>query len=391
MTKINYDEASLALHRQNKGKLGVCAKVPVKNREDLSTAYTPGVAAVSIALAADPSLLYELSPKGNTVAIVSDGSAVLGLGNVGSAAAYPVMEGKALLFKEFADVDGYPIVVKTQDVDAIVDLVCNIADGFGGINLEDIAAPRCFEVEEKLKARLDIPVFHDDQHGTAIVVLAGLINALKATGRFPMEGPIDASAKEKVSLVVNGSGAAGIAITDLLLEYGFKDIVLVDTQGALLEGREGMNSAKEAMCKRTNPSKKSGSLAAVMQGADVFIGVSKAGLVSQDMVRSMAPQAIVFAMANPVPEITEEEARAAGAVVTATGRSDCANQLNNVLVFPGIFRGALDARIKTFTNAMFLKAADALAALVPVPSLEKIIPSPFEPGVAQVIARAIQS
>ncbi len=385
----NFDEASLALHRKNKGKLGVFAKVPVKNREELSTAYTPGVAAVSLALAADPSLLYELTPKGNTVAIVSDGSAVLGLGNIGSAGAYPVMEGKALLFKEFANVDAYPIVVKTQDVDAIVDLVCNIADGFGGINLEDIAAPRCFEVEEKLKARLDIPVFHDDQHGTAIVVLAGLINALKATGRFPMQGAIDPSIKAEVSMVVNGSGAAGIAIADLLLEYGFKNIVVVDTQGALVEGREGMNSSKETMAKRSNPYKKSGGLADVMVGADVFIGVSKAGLVSQEMVRSMAPNSIVFAMANPVPEITEEEARAGGAAVTATGRSDCANQLNNVLVFPGIFRGALDARIKTFTNTMFLKAAEALAQTVPHPSVEKFIPSPFEEGVAQTIAKAI--
>lgn len=376
----SFDEASLALHRQNKGKLAVCAKVPVQNRQDLSTAYTPGVAAVSMAIAEDPSRMYELSPKGNTVAIVSDGSAVLGLGNIGAAGAYPVMEGKALLFKAFADVDGYPIVVKTQDVDEIVDLVCNIADGFGGINLEDIAAPRCFEVEEKLKARLDIPVFHDDQHGTAIVVLAGLINALKVVGKG-----------KEVSIVVNGAGAAGIAITDLLLEYGFMNIVLVDTQGALVEERDGMNSAKEAMARRTNPQKKSGSLAQVMVTADVFIGVSKAGLVSQDMVSSMAPKAIVFAMANPVPEITEEEAKAAGALITATGRSDSLNQLNNVLVFPGIFRGALDARIKTFTNEMFLKAAVALAALVPSPSVEKIIPSPFEPGVAKVIAAAIQS
>lgn len=376
----DFDAESLALHRQNKGKLAVQSKVPVKNRHELSIAYTPGVGAVSLALAADPSLLYDLSPKGNTVAIVSDGSAVLGLGNVGPAAAYPVMEGKALLFKEFAGVDAYPLVLKTQDVDAIVDLVCNISDGFGGINLEDIAAPRCFEIEEKLKARLSIPVFHDDQHGTAIVVLAGLINALKVTGR---------GAIETVSIVVNGAGAAGIAITDLLLAYGFKNIVLADSKGALVEGRADMNSAKEAIAQRTNPSKKAGDLASIMTGADVFIGVSKAGLVSGEMVRSMAPNAIVFAMANPVPEISEEEARAAGAAVTATGRSDSANQLNNVLVFPGLFRGALDARIEQFDESMFLRAAENLAAFVQNPTAEHFIPSPFEEGVALAIAQSV--
>ncbi|QQR54771.1 NADP-dependent malic enzyme [Candidatus Peregrinibacteria bacterium] len=375
----DFDAASLALHREHKGKLGVYAKVPVKNKQDLSTAYTPGVGAVSLALAENAERMYELSPKGNTVAVVSDGSAVLGLGNIGSAGAYPVMEGKALLFKTFADVDAYPIVVKTQNVDEIVELVCNIADGFGGINLEDISAPRCFEIEEKLKARLKIPVFHDDQHGTAIVVLAGLINALKVVEK-----------NEDISIVVNGAGAAGIAITDLLLEYGFTNIVLVDTQGALVEGRKGMNSAKEAMARRSNPHKKSGALTEVMVGADVLIGVSKAGLVSSEMVHSMAEKAIVFAMANPVPEITEEEARAAGALITATGRSDSTNQLNNVLVFPGIFRGALDARIHSFTNAMFLRAAEALASLVKDPHPEKIIPSPFEEGVAEKIAQAIQ-
>lgn len=374
----NFDDASLALHRQNKGKLGVFSKVAVKNRQDLSVAYTPGVAAVSMALAADPSLMYELSPKGNTIAVVSDGSAVLGLGNVGPAAAYPVMEGKALLFKEFGGVDAYPLVLKTQDVDAIVELVCNLADGFGGINLEDIAAPRCFEVEEKLKARLDIPVFHDDQHGTAIVVLAGLINALKVVGK-------DLHAR----IVVNGAGAAGLSVTKLLLAHGFNNVIIVDSRGAVVKGREEMNSVKVALAERTNPDGLSGDLATVMKGADVFIGVSKAGLVSQDMVRSMAPKAIVFAMANPVPEITEEEARAAGAAVTATGRSDCANQLNNVLVFPGLFRGALDARIKQFDESMFLRAAEALAAIVSEPTAEHFIPSPFEEGVAQIIAKTI--
>ncbi len=375
-----FDEASLHLHRENKGKLGVFAKVSVKNRQDLSVAYTPGVAAVSMAIAQDPSLMYELSPKANTVAIVSDGSAVLGLGNIGSAGAYPVMEGKALLFKEFGGIDAYPIVVKTQEVDEIVELVCNISDGFGGINLEDIAAPRCFEVEEKLKARLKIPVFHDDQHGTAIVVLAGLINALKVVGK-------DLSAR----VVVNGAGAAGLSVTKLLLAYGFKNVVIVDSKGAVVKGREDMNSVKIALAERSNPEGLQGDLASVIKGADVFIGVSKAGLVSGDMVRSMAPQSIVFAMANPVPEITEAEAREAGAAVTATGRSDCMNQLNNVLVFPGLFRGALDARIEQFEETMFLKAAQALADFVPSPSVDHFIPSPFEEGVAQVIAEAVKS
>lgn len=374
----NFDEESLALHRRNKGKLCVYAKVNVKNRHDLSVAYTPGVAAVSMALAADPSLMYELSPKGNTIAVISDGSAVLGLGNVGPAAAYPVMEGKALLFKEFGGVDAYPLVLKTQNVDEIVELIYNIADGFGGINLEDISAPRCFEVEERLKARLDIPVFHDDQHGTAIVVLAGLINALKVVGK-----------NLHARVVVNGAGAAGLSVTKLLLAYGFDNVIIVDSRGAVVKGRDDMNSVKVALSERTNPDGLTGDLATIMKGADVFIGVSKAGLVTQEMVRSMAGKAIVFAMANPVPEITEEEARAGGAMITATGRSDCANQLNNVLVFPGLFRGALDARIKQFDESMFLRAAEALASIVSNPSAEHFIPSPFEEGVAETIARTI--
>lgn len=376
-----YDDAALELHRHNKGKLAVAAKVPVNNREDLSKAYTPGVGAVSMAIARDPALMYELTPKGNSVAVVSDGSAVLGLGNIGPEGAYPVMEGKALLFKAFGDVDAYPIVLNTQNVDEIVEIVCAISPGFGGINLEDIAAPRCFEVEARLKERLKIPVFHDDQHGTAIVVLAGLINALKVTGRG-----------KDCKIVVNGAGAAGIAVSELLIAYGFTGLVVLDSVGAIYEGRvENMNSAKDSIAKHTNPAKQAGSLADVLVGADVFIGVSRAGLVTQDMVRSMKPSPIVFAMANPDPEITEKDAKEAGAAVVATGRSDSQNQLNNVLVFPGIFRGALDARIGTFTEAMFLKAAEALANLVAVPSAEKIIPSPFEPGVAQVIAAAIKA
>ena len=313
------------------------------------------------------------------MAVVSDGSAVLGLGNVGAAAAYPVMEGKALLFKEFAGIDAYPLVLSTQNTDEIVETVCRIAEGFGGINLEDIAAPRCFEVEARLKERLKIPVFHDDQHGTAIVVLAGLINALKVVGK-----------DKSVKVVINGSGAAGIAITQLLYAYGFRNLIVLDTVGALYQGRvDNMNEVKIKIAGMTNPERKSGDLAEVMAGADVFIGVSKAGLVNKEMVKSMAAKAVVFAMANPDPEISEANAKEAGAAVVATGRSDSQNQLNNVLVFPGIFRGALDARIITFTEAMFLKAAEALASLVPDPSAEKIIPTPFEPGVSEAIARAV--
>ena len=375
-----YDEDALKLHRENRGKLCVAAKVALKNKYDLSRAYTPGVAAVSRAIFENTGRMYELTPKGNSVAVVSDGSAVLGLGNVGAAAAYPVMEGKALLFKEFAGIDAYPLVLSTQNTDEIVETVCRIAEGFGGINLEDIAAPRCFEVEARLKERLKIPVFHDDQHGTAIVVLAGLINALKVVGK-----------DKSVKVLINGSGAAGIAITQLLHAYGFQNLLVLDTVGALYQGRaENMNSMKTEIAGMTNPERKSGKLADVMAGADVFIGVSKAGLVNKEMVKSMAAKAIVFAMANPDPEISEADAKEAGAAVVATGRSDSQNQLNNVLVFPGIFRGALDARIITFTEAMFLKAAEALASLVPSPSAEKIIPSPFEPGVSEAIARAVK-
>ena len=374
-----YDEDALKLHRENRGKLCVAAKVPLANKEDLSRAYTPGVAAVSQALAEDAERMYDLTPKGNSVAVVSDGSAVLGLGNIGAAAAYPVMEGKALLFKQFAGIDAYPLVLSTQNTDEIVETVCRIAEGFGGINLEDIAAPRCFEVEARLKERLKIPVFHDDQHGTAIVVLAGLINALKVVGK-----------DKSVKVVINGSGAAGIAITQLLYAYGFRNLIVLDTVGALYQGRvDNMNEVKIKIAGMTNPERKSGDLAEVMAGADVFIGVSKAGLVNKEMVKSMTAKAVVFAMANPDPEISEANAKEAGAAVVATGRSDSQNQLNNVLVFPGIFRGALDARIITFTEAMFLKAAEALASLVPAPSAEKIIPTPFEPGVSEAIARAV--
>ncbi len=375
----NFDDKSLELHRKGRGKLEVDLKVPLDGREDLSVAYTPGVAAVSRAIAEDPEKMYEFTPKGNSVMVVSDGSAVLGLGNVGAGAAYPVMEGKCLLFKKFAGIDAYPLVVKTQDSDEIVDLICNISDGFGGVNLEDIAAPRCFEIERELKERLDIPVFHDDQHGTAIVVLAGLINALKIVGK-----------DKSVKIVINGAGAAGTAIAELLLEYGFRDIVMLDSQGALYDGLEGLDEEKARLVKKTNLAKMQGGLADMMRDADVFIGVSVAGLVSKEMVESMAERAIVFAMANPDPEITEEDARAAGAVVTATGRSDCMNQLNNVLVFPGIFRGALDARVKGFDQGMFVKAAEALAGLVAEPSAEKFIPGVFDEGFVEAVAGAIR-
>ncbi len=374
-----FDDASLELHEKNRGKLEVVSKVPLANREDLSKAYTPGVAAVSLACAKDPEAMYRYTPKGNCVAVVSDGSAVLGLGNIGPAGAYPVMEGKAVLFKEFGGVEAYPIVLNTQDSDEIVELVCNISTGFGGINLEDIAAPRCFEIEAKLRERLKIPIFHDDQHGTAIVVLAGLINALKVTGR-------DKNAR----VVINGAGAAGMAIAELLLHYGFTDLTLADSTGAIHEGRlEGMNSAKEAMAKRTNRRQLKGNLETLMRDAEVFIGVSTANVVSQDMVRSMAKGPIVFAMANPDPEISEALAKEAGAAVVATGRSDSPNQLNNVLVFPGIFRGILDSRAQQFTVGMYTAAAEALAGLVSTPSPENIIPSPFQPGVAQAVAQAV--
>ncbi|MBT4385151.1 NADP-dependent malic enzyme [Candidatus Peregrinibacteria bacterium] len=373
-----FDEAALELHRVNKGKLGVAAKVPVKNRDDLSKAYTPGVAAVSRAIAEDKSLMYEYTGKGNMVAVVSDGSAVLGLGNIGPEAAYPVMEGKSLLFKEFAGVEAFPIVLDTQNSDEIVRIVCALAPGFGGINLEDIAAPRCFEIEAELKRRLKIPIFHDDQHGTAIVVLAGLINALKVVGK-----------NKSVKIVINGAGSAGMAITDLLHAYGFSNLTVVDSRGAIYLGREGLNAKKAAVAEFSNLEKREGGLDEMMNDSDVFIGVSKAGLVSQDMVRSMNEGAIVFAMANPDPEITEDDAKSAGAAVVATGRSDSVNQLNNVLVFPGLFRGALDARIEQFDQAMYVRAAEALAGLVENVEAESIIPSPFDEQVAEVVAAAV--
>lgn len=375
----DFDQEALELHAAQRGKLAVHSKVPLADKADLSRAYTPGVAAISRAIAEDKSRVYELTPKGNMIAVVSDGSAVLGLGNVGPEAAYPVMEGKCLLFKEFAGVDAFPLVLDTQDVDEIVNLVVNVAPGFGGVNLEDIAAPRCFEIEARLKERLNIPIFHDDQHGTAIVALAGLINALKVVGKGP-----------EVKIAINGSGAAGIAIAKLLLKAGYKNLCMVDSKGVIHDGRDNMNEAKEAIAKQT-PFCVAGKLEDLMRDADVFIGVSKAGLVTQDMVKSMAADPIIFAMANPEPEIMPDLAKAAGAAVVATGRSDFPNQLNNVLVFPGLFRGALDAGIEQFDQDMYLRAAEALAALVEAPSADKIIPAPFEEGVAEALAATIQA
>ncbi len=374
-----FDEDALNLHRNNSGKLGVSLKVSINNKEDLSLAYTPGVAAVSKTVAENKDKMYEFTPKGNMVAVVSDGSAVLGLGNIGAEGAYPVMEGKCALFKRFADVDAFPIVVHTQEVDEIVDLIVNISAGFGGINLEDIAAPRCFEIEKKLKAQLNIPVFHDDQHGTAIVVLAGLINAIKATDK-----------NKDAKIVINGSGAAGLAIAKLLLSYGFTNLNVVDSAGVIYKGRkERMNSAKEEIATLTNTKRKSGSLADILIGADIFLGVSKAGLLTQEMIHNMAEKPIIFAMANPDPEITEDEAIKAGAAVVATGRSDSLNQLNNVLVFPGIFRGILDSKASQFTHEMYIAAAEALADLVESPDPKHIIPSIFDERVLDAISQSI--
>jgi len=345
---------SLELHKKHHGKIEIVTKVPLTSRAELSLAYTPGVAEVSREIGRDADLAYEYTIKGNTVAIVSDGSAILGLGNLGAHAAIPVMEGKAAIFKEFAGIDAFPICVNTQDVEEIIALVKNIAPVFGGINLEDISAPRCFEIEERLRAELPIPIMHDDQHGTATVVLAGLINALKLRG----------SKKEEVQVVMSGAGAAGTAITKLLLAYGFKHFVICDTKGAIFAGRADLNTEKETLARMTNTDKKMGTLAEVLHDADIFIGVSKGGLLTSEMVCTMAERPIIFALANPIPEIMPDVAKEAGAFVVATGRSDFPNQINNSLAFPGIFRGALDHRIKQFNEEMFIRAAEALAQYV---------------------------
>jgi len=377
---MNYAEESLKMHRQKKGKLEIASKVPLATKDDMSTAYTPGVAAPCMEIARDRNKVYEFTIKQNSVAVVTDGSAVLGLGNIGPEAGLPVMEGKAILFKKFGNVDAYPICLASQDTDKIVEAVKMIAPGFGGINLEDISAPRCFEVEERLKKELDIPVFHDDQHGTAIVVLAGLMNALNVVGKR----------MEDVGIVISGAGAAGMSIAKLLLACGAENIAMTDTAGVICEGRkENMNCAKEEIAKRTNRKKITGTVADALKGADVLIGVSGPNTVTKEMIQTMNKDAIVFAMANPVPEIMPDDAKAGGARIVATGRSDFPNQINNVLAFPGIFRGALDVRASDINEEMKHAAAHALAGLVTNPNEEKIIPSPFDSGVAEAVASAV--
>ena len=375
-------EKALQLHEQWNGKLETTAKMSVSSREDLALAYTPGVAEPCKEIAKDPEKAYTYTMKANTVAVVSDGSAVLGLGNIGALAAMPVMEGKAVLFKEFGGVNAVPICLDTQDTEEIIETVVRIAPAFGGINLEDISAPRCFEIEERLKERLNIPVFHDDQHGTAIVVLAGLINALKVTGKK----------KEDCKVVVNGAGSAGIAITKLLLRYGFKHVTMCDKVGILCKGMDGLNWMQERMMDETNLEHETGSLADALKGADVFIGVSAPGIVSKEMVASMNKDAILFAMANPVPEIMPDLAREAGARVVGTGRSDFPNQVNNVLIFPGIFKGALEGRATAITEEMKLAAAEAIAGLVPEEDRSdvNILPEAFDPRVAETVSAAVK-
>lgn len=380
---LTIKEKALNLHRQWQGKLETLSKVKVNSREDLALAYTPGVAEPCKVIAQDREAVYTYTTKANTVAVVSDGSAVLGLGNIGPYAAMPVMEGKAVLFKEFGNVNAVPICLDTQDTEEIIKAVTWLAPGFGGINLEDISAPRCFEIEERLKATLDIPVFHDDQHGTAIVVLAGIINALKVVGKE----------KENCKVVVNGAGSAGIAITCLLLTYGFSNVIMCDKTGIISQSTEGLNWMQKKMAERTNPKQETGNLAQAMTGADIFIGVSAPGIVSSEMVSSMNADAILFAMANPVPEIMPDLAKAAGAKIVGTGRSDFPNQVNNVIAFPGIFKGALEGRAKQITEEMKLAAALAIAGLVKEKELteDNILPQPFNPQVAEVVAQAVKS
>ena len=375
-------EKALKLHEEWNGKIETVSKAAVKSREDLALAYTPGVAEPCKVIAENPEAAYTYTIKSNTVAVVSDGSAVLGLGNIGPLAAMPVMEGKAVLFKEFGGINAFPICLDTQDTEEIIETVVRIAPAFGGINLEDISAPRCFEIEERLKERLSIPVFHDDQHGTAIVVLAGIINALKVTGKN----------KETAQVVVNGAGSAGIAITKLLLTYGFQNITLCDKAGMICEGMEGLNWMQEKMAKVTNLGKRTGSLADALKSADIFVGVSAPGIVTPEMVASMNHDAILFAMANPVPEIMPDLAREAGARVVGTGRSDFPNQVNNVLIFPGIFRGALEGRACAITEEMKLAAAEAIASLVSEEDLSdvNILPAAFDPRVADAVSQAVK-
>lgn len=379
---MSIDEKAVFLHKQWNGKIKTCAKAPVKSREDLAIAYTPGVAAPCRIIAEDKEAVYTYTLKANTVAVVSDGSAVLGLGNIGPEAAMPVMEGKCVLFKEFGDINAFPICLSTQDPDEIVAAVKAIAPTFGGINLEDISAPRCFEIEERLKKELNIPVFHDDQHGTAIVVLAGIINGLKVVGKD----------KEDCQVVVNGAGSAGIAITKLLLRYGFKHVTMCDREGIIGKDYPNLNWMQKEMTEVTNLENKKGSLADALVGADIFVGVSAPNIVSAEMVASMNRDAIIFAMANPTPEIMPDVAKAAGAKVVGTGRSDFPNQVNNVVAFPGIFKGALEGRASQITEEMKLAASYAIAGLVADEDLneDNILPEAFDPRVAEVVSRAIK-
>ena len=377
------NEKALMLHKQWNGKLETISKTPVKSREDLALAYTPGVAEPCKVIAEDKEAAYTYTWKSNTVAVVSDGSAVLGLGNIGPYAAMPVMEGKAVLLKEFGGVNAVPICLDTQDTEEIIKAVTYLAPGFGGINLEDISAPRCFEIEERLKEILDIPVFHDDQHGTAIVVLAGIINALKVVKKEVAD----------CKVVVNGAGSAGVAITKLLLTYGFKNVIMCDKVGIVSKETEGLNWMQQKMTEVTNPNNETGLLKDAMKGADIFVGVSAPGIVTPEMVQSMNHDAILFAMANPVPEIMPDVAKAAGARVVGTGRSDFPNQVNNVVAFPGIFKGALEGRATQITEEMKLAAAKAIASLVPEDELneDNIMPEAFRPEVAEVVAQAVKS
>lgn len=380
---MTINEQSLALHEELKGKLSTEAKCKVNSREALALAYTPGVAEPCKAIAANPEEVYRYTIKSNTVAVISDGSAVLGLGNIGAAAAMPVMEGKCVLFKEFGGVNAFPICLDTQDTEEIIKTIVNIAPAFGGINLEDISAPRCFEIEERLKKLLPIPVFHDDQHGTAIVVLAGIINGLKVVGKK----------KEDCQVVINGAGSAGIAIAKLLLRYGFKKLILCDKVGILSKNTPDLNPVQKQMMEVTNLENKEGLLADALKGADIFVGVSAPNIVTEEMVASMNSDAILFAMANPVPEIMPDLAKKAGARVVGTGRSDFPNQVNNVVAFPGIFRGALEGRAAQITEEMKLAAAEAIAGLVSEEELseDSIMPQPFDPRVCDVVSAAVKA
>jgi len=371
---------SLRFHKKVRGKISIQSRMPIKNRQVLSLIYTPGVGAVSQEIAKNKKLLWDLTIKNNTVAVITDGSSVLGLGNIGPEAALPVMEGKAALFAEFAGISSFPICLKTQDTEEIIRTIKLISTSFGAVNLEDIAAPRCFEIEKRLRSELDIPVMHDDQHGTATVVLAGLINALKLRKLKPKEA----------SIVINGGGAAGTAITKILLNFGITDIIVCDSRGAIYFGREDLADEKKELASLTNKNLKRGMLEDVIVGAHVFIGVSRAGLLKKEMVESMAKSPIVFALANPVPEIMPDEALAAGAFIVATGRSDFPNQVNNALAFPGIFRGALDNKISQFNDEMFVKAAKNLASIIKKPTVHKILPDIFDKKVVGVVAKAIK-